>query len=146
MPFSPNIFDCGFSSLAIQWCLNPRDLFHELYCVTQPGVFLIFSTLLKSFMLEVDRAWQNLGERKHVYEYMSETSLLGYPEADGFERISSEKSCIAMLFETAEGAMHSLKKVGASLISSNAHVLLFLPNGKHFYINTKRKERGQVFR
>ncbi|WOD06553.1 malonyl-ACP O-methyltransferase BioC [Marinomonas sp. GJ51-6] len=144
LPFSPNAFDCVFSSLAIQWCLKPRDLFNELYRVTRPGGFVVFSTLLEGSMPEVDRAWLNLGERKRVHEYMSESSLLGYLEAGGFERVSSEESCISMSFETAESAIHSLKKVGASLISSNAHASLSPAKWKAFLhqYEAQREEAG----
>lgn len=141
LPFSVNAFDCIFSSLAVQWCLQPRKLFNELYRVTKPGGFMVFSTLLEGSMPEVDRAWLSLGEQKRVHEYMSEASLLDCLASSGFERISSEESCISMVFETAESAIHSLKKVGASLISPNLHAPLSPAKWKAF-LRQYESQRG----
>lgn len=119
LPLCSNVFDLIFSSLTIQWCLTPSNLFDELYRAIQPGGYVVFSTLLEGSMPEISNAWHGLDDQKHIHEYMDAESLLSCVRVGGFDLISSETSCVSMIFESPESAIHSLKKVGASLVSSS---------------------------
>ena len=132
LPFQAASFDLVFSSLALQWCLTPNDLFDELYRVTKPGGYVVFSTLLEGSMPEISQAWSGLDDKKHVHQYMAAESLFDCVKAGRFALHSSECSDIAMWFDSPESAISSLKKVGASLISSDDNKALSPSKWKNF--------------
>ncbi|MCB5161956.1 malonyl-ACP O-methyltransferase BioC [Marinomonas algarum] len=118
LPMADDACHLVFSSLAVQWCLNPRALFEELYRITQPGGYVVFSTLLQGSMEEVSTAWRALDGQEHVHRYDSMEAVRGYVEAAHWSVLSAESVCTTMWFESAKGAIDSLKKIGASLIAS----------------------------
>ncbi len=120
LPFQSSSCDVVFSSLAIQWCLAPEALFEELYRVTKPGGYVIFSTLSQDSMPEIRQAWSALDDKEHVHQYMSIAALLECVSASGWRISSAELSRVPMWFDSAEEAIDSLKKVGASLITSDS--------------------------
>lgn len=143
LPFQQASFDLVFSSLAMQWCLAPKDLFDELYRVTKPGGYVVFSTLLEGSMPEISQAWLGLDDKKHVHQYMAAESLFDCVKAGNFNVLSSDCSDVSMWFDSPEGAIYSLKKVGASLISSDVSNALPPSKWKHF-LNEYEKQRGDL--
>lgn len=119
LPLHDSSCDLVFSSLAIQWCLSPLDLFKELYRVTKPGGYVVFSTLSHGSMPEVSKAWRGLDSKEHVHQYMTSSALVNCVEASELNLLSSQLSDILMWFDSPESAIYSLKKVGASLIASD---------------------------
>ena len=119
LPIQDRSCDLVFSSLAIQWCLSPLDLFKELYRVIRPGGYVIFSTLSQGSMLEISKAWFGLDNKEHVHQYMASDALLDSIRASELNLLSSQLSNISMWFDSPESAIYSLKKVGASLIASD---------------------------
>ncbi|WP_421855272.1 malonyl-ACP O-methyltransferase BioC [Marinomonas sp.] len=119
LPLQDKSCDLVFSSLAIQWCLSPLDLFKELCRVTKPGGYVVFSTLSQGSMPEISKAWRGLDNKEHVHQYMTLDALVDCVEASELNLLSSELSDISMWFDSPESAIYSLKKVGASLIASD---------------------------
>jgi malonyl-CoA O-methyltransferase len=119
LPLRDKLCDLVFSSLAIQWCLNPLDLFKELYRITKPGGYVLFSTLSQGSMPEISQAWLGLDNEDHVHQYMAPETLMDCIKSSGLNLSSSLLSDIPMWFDTPESAIYSLKKVGASLIASD---------------------------
>ncbi len=140
LPFQPVSFDLIFSSLVIQWCLTPKNLFDELYRVTKPGGYVVFSTLLEGSMPEISQAWLELDDKKHVHQYMAAESLFDCVKAGRFNILSSDCSDVSMWFDSPESAVYSLKKVGASFISSDVSHALPPSKWKHF-LNEYEKQR-----
>ena len=119
LPLQDSSCDLVFSSLAIQWCLSPLELFKELYRVTKPGGYVVFSTLSQGSMPEISKAWYGLDNKDHVHQYMTSDALLACIRASKLNLLSSQLSDISMWFDSPESAIYSLKKVGASLIASD---------------------------
>jgi malonyl-CoA O-methyltransferase len=117
LPLQSSSCDLVFSSLAIQWCLSPSDLFKELYRVTKPGGHVVFSTLSKGSMPEISQAWLGVDDCSHTHQYMSEDGLLACVAEAQWNLLSSQLSNIAMWFDSPASAIDSLKKVGASFIA-----------------------------
>lgn len=119
LPFAEASFDVLFSSLAMQWCLQPAVLFAELYRVTKPGGYLIFSTLCEGSMPEIERAWQGIDHAPHVNSYPNFETLLSQVRESRWQPLNAELLTVPMWFESPEEAVYSLKKVGASLVVSD---------------------------
>ncbi|MGO3345016.1 MAG: malonyl-ACP O-methyltransferase BioC [Marinomonas sp.] len=119
LPFADNTFDVIFSSLAMQWCLNTAALFSELYRTTKPGGFAVFSTLCEGSMPEIDAAWKGIDQAPHVNQYPNLNTLLDAVIQCHWRPVNTQLVTLPMWFESPEGAIHSLKKVGASLVVTN---------------------------
>jgi len=135
--------DVIFSSLAIQWCLSPRDLFKELYRVTQPGGYMVLSTLSQGSMPEIDQAWLGLDSQPHTHQYMTKEALLDCVTASQWNLLSSELSDMVMWFESPVSAIDSLKKVGASFISSEKNSTM-APSKWKAFLREYEKQRGDL--
>ncbi|ETI61537.1 malonyl-ACP O-methyltransferase BioC [Marinomonas profundimaris] len=144
LPFQVASFDLIFSSLAIQWCLSPERLFDQLYHVLKPGGCVVFSTLLEGSMPEISQAWSSIDDKAHVHQYMKAKSLFDCVENGRLRLLSSECANVPMWFDSPEKAIHSLKKVGASLISSDESKTLPPSAWKHFLreYEKQRSEQG----
>ncbi|PYF81739.1 malonyl-CoA O-methyltransferase [Marinomonas alcarazii] len=143
LPIQDVSCDLVFSSLAIQWCLNPLGLFKELYRVTKPGGYVVFSTLSKGSMPEISQAWRGLDDAEHVHQYMSPEALMDCIKESGLNLFSSLLSDIPMWFVTPEDAIYSLKKVGASLIASEGEKPISPSKWKAF-LNEYEKQRVEL--
>lgn len=120
LPFAGGSFDLVFSSLALQWCLSPAILFAELSRVLDKDGWLMFATLTQGSMPEVTEAWQGLDDNDHIHHYMSFEKLIEAVESEtGLAVVSKQLSKITMWFDSPQSAIHSLTKVGASLIAAD---------------------------
>ncbi len=117
-PFTESAFDLIFSSLAIQWCLQPESLFRSLFAASRHDGRLVFSTLLMGSMPELSTAWLGVDGREHVHQYVSEETLKKQLLDASWQIESLSVEQIEMWFDSPEAAVASLKKVGASLIST----------------------------
>jgi len=66
LPFTAASFDLIVSSLAIQWCADPRGLFEELFRVLRSGACVLLSTLGPATLQEVRGAWSHADDTVHV--------------------------------------------------------------------------------
>lgn len=143
LPIQDVSCDLVFSSLAIQWCLNPWGLFKELYRVTKPGGYVVFSTLSEGSMPEISQAWLGLDNEDHVHQYMAPETLMDCIKSSGLNLSASLLSDIPMWFDTPESAIYSLKKVGASLIVSDSEKPMSPSKWKAF-ISEYEKQRHEL--
>ena len=141
LPLQDQSCDLVFSSLAIQWCLSPVDLFAELYRVVKPGGYVVFSTLSQGSMPEITKAWCGLDDKKHIHDYMSSDALVACVKASGLNLLSSPLSDILMWFDSPEAAVYSLKKVGASLIAEAANASVSPSKWKAFLREYEKQRR-----
>jgi malonyl-CoA O-methyltransferase len=139
LPLQDKSCDLVFSSLAIQWCLSPLGLFKELYRVTKPGGYVVFSTLSQGSMPEISKAWCGLDNKEHVHQYMTSGALVDCVEASEWNLLSSQLSDIHMWFDSPESAIYSLKKVGASLISSDGDQSISPSKWKAFLLEYEKQ-------
>ena len=142
LPLQDRSCDLVFSSLAIQWCLSPLDLFKELYRVTKPGGYVVFSTLSQGSMPEISKAWLGLDNKEHVHQYMTSDALLACIHTSELNLLSSQLSDIHMWFDSPENAIYSLKKVGASLIASDGDQPIS-PNKWKAFMYEYKKQRNE---
>lgn len=116
LPFADQVFDGIFSSLAIQWCPDFERLFRELFRVSKGEVVL--STLLQDSMPELRHAWQSVDQRAHHNHYPSLDQVLETATKAGFDVVVAEEQTITTYYPSVKEVVYSLKKVGASLLTS----------------------------
>lgn len=75
IPLADNSVDVIFSSLAIQWCENPEQLFTEIHRVLVPGGQFVFSTLGPNTLHELRSAWRAVDGYVHVNDFLDQASL-----------------------------------------------------------------------
>ncbi|CUB03001.1 malonyl-ACP O-methyltransferase BioC [Marinomonas fungiae] len=122
LPFQDASLDGVFSSLAIQWCLDPQQLFRELHRVLKNRGQVVVSTLLAGSMSELGQAWQCVDGRSHHNHYPELDDFLKHCKAAGFDVLRAEQRTLTVYFDSVKAAVYSLKKVGASLVADDSGV------------------------
>jgi malonyl-CoA O-methyltransferase len=75
LPLAAGSMDLVFSSLAIQWCARPEQLFAELARVLAPGGRCFFSSLGPDTLRELRAAWRAVDARRHVNDFLPAAAL-----------------------------------------------------------------------
>ena len=57
LPFAPRSFDLVFSSLALPWCNDLKQVLQEIARVARPGALLLFSSLGPATLRELAVSW-----------------------------------------------------------------------------------------
>ena len=71
LPFNANTFSKVFSSMALQWCDNPKQVIKELYRVTQPNGQLVLSIMVDGSFSQLRQACRRAGLAMHVNQQAS---------------------------------------------------------------------------
>ena len=84
---SPAVVDMVFSSLMLQWCNDPDEVFREMRRVLRPGGLLTFATLGPDTLCELRRAWQAADPgHAHVNRFIDMHDLGDALRAGGLRR------------------------------------------------------------
>ena len=75
LPVAANSVDLVFSSLAIQWCSDPRLVFAELARVLRPGGQCVFTSLGPDTLKELRQSWASVDNYQHVNRFMPASIL-----------------------------------------------------------------------
>ena len=117
LPLATHSVDLVFSSLAIQWCYRPEQLFAELSRVLRPGGRCVFSTLGPDTLHELRGAWAAVDKHQHVNRFLSADDLLGAAgNIPGMELgLQTERRC--MHYQRVGELLAELKALGAHNIN-----------------------------
>lgn len=121
LPFSSAVFDGLISSLAVQWCQHPSRLLTEFHRVLKDHGKVVFSTLLDGSMSELGQAWHKVDGRAHHNHYPTLEHWLEYAREAGFTVLEAQQKTVVNYYPNVKEAVFSLKKVGASIVTSNAN-------------------------
>ncbi|MEI9746879.1 malonyl-ACP O-methyltransferase BioC [Moellerella wisconsensis] len=111
IPIADKSFDVTFSNLAIQWC-DPLDIaLSELYRVTKPGGWVIFTTLAEGSLVELSQAWQQVDNKTHVNHFLALSSIKSTCSS---WRNNLLLQPITPTYTTLNGLLRSLKGIGAT--------------------------------
>ncbi|WP_445494234.1 malonyl-ACP O-methyltransferase BioC [Photorhabdus sp. SF281] len=67
--------DICFSNLVVQWCDNLSCVLTELYRVTRPGGLILFSTLAKGSLHELQQAWSAVDNYQHINHFLPQQMI-----------------------------------------------------------------------
>ncbi|HSG53547.1 MAG TPA: malonyl-ACP O-methyltransferase BioC [Rheinheimera sp.] len=70
IPLADNSLDKIFSSLMLQWCPKPVQVFSELRRLLKPGGKLVITTLVQGTLHELKQAFSCLDDAQHVNDFL----------------------------------------------------------------------------
>lgn len=112
LPIEDNSVDLIFSSLAIQWCENTKQLFAELLRVLRPGGQFVVATLGPETLFELKNAWQAVDSFTHVNKFLSrELFLEACP--NGLSLESFNEAYKVLKYNQLKELTDELKRLGA---------------------------------
>lgn len=111
LPLADSSVDLIFSSLALQWCQQPKRLFAELARVLKPGGRVLIATLGPATLHELRRAWAAVDADRHVNDFVPLAALEA--AAEGLLRERQQRELRVLEYERMGALMHELRALGA---------------------------------
>jgi malonyl-CoA O-methyltransferase len=113
LPLAADSVDLVFSSLAIQWCHRPQQLFAELGRVLRPGGRCVFTTLGPDTLRELRQAWAAVDDRQHVNTFLPPQQLAAAAASVPGIRLSLRARRHCMQYARVGELLAELKTLGA---------------------------------
>jgi malonyl-CoA O-methyltransferase len=118
LPFADDSFDCIFSNLMLQWCMDLEAVFTELRRVLAPGGLLMFTTFGPDTLQELRASWSAVDGFTHVNAFpdMHDVgdALLGARWAEPV--MDTER--ITVTYRELRTLMQDLKYIGAHNVTA----------------------------
>ncbi len=118
LPLADCSVDIVFSSLAIQWCQQPWQLFAELWRVLKPGGKAYFSTLGPQTLHELRAAWAAVDDRPHVNRFLAAEVLESAATAVGDWQLRLKVETLRLRYSRVRDLIDDLKGIGAHNVNS----------------------------
>ena len=121
LPFTTHQFELIFSNLVVQWSeLLSACLAQVKQALTTNGV-LCFSTLLNGSLIELQQAWQQVDNRSHVNDFLSEQQVTTALQQAGFKQFSLSTETRVKKYPDVISVMKALKGIGANHVHNGSH-------------------------
>jgi len=120
LPLADRSVDVLHSSLCIQWCESPRELFAEFARVLKPGGFMAVSTLGPDTLRELRQAWAAADNtRPHVSRFLDMHDLGDAALAAGLRDPVLDADHLMSRYAHPRDLLRELKGLGAT--NADAH-------------------------
>ena len=131
LPLGDATIDMVFSSLMLQWSQAPDQLLHDLHRVIKPGGLLLFATLGRDTLYELEESWHSTDSQSHVHVFPDIQIIGNMLVQCGFVQpvLSSER--LGFNYGDVNSIMKDLKSVGAVNSGQNRRRSL---TGKNRYL------------
>lgn len=113
MPLAAGAVDLVFSSLAVQWCHRPEQLFAELARILRPGGRCFFTTLGPDTLCELRAAWAAVDGHQHVNRFLPPADLLAAAQRIPELSLSLATEYHRMEYSRVGELLSELKTLGA---------------------------------
>lgn len=113
LPFAGRSLDLVVSSLALQWCQQPQQLFNELQRVLTVGGRLLFSTLGPATLNELRAAWASVDDCVHVNDFSDAVVVRTALQQAGFTLESWSTEIRELSYSSVIELSRGLKSLGA---------------------------------
>jgi malonyl-CoA O-methyltransferase len=119
LPLRDGSIDLVFSSLMLQWCTAPDQVFRECRRVLRPGGLLTFATFGPDTLVELRRAWAAADPgHVHVNQFHDMHDL-----GDGLVRAGLAEPVLdveryTLTYDEVRGLMRDLKAIGAHNVTA----------------------------
>ncbi|QHJ09824.1 Malonyl-[acyl-carrier protein] O-methyltransferase [Paraglaciecola mesophila] len=118
LPLSNNKAGAVFSSMALQWCKNSRQVCSEIYRVLAPGAGGVLAIMCKGSMYELDTCWQQVDSTRKINQFTSAETWASDAKAAGLQVKVQQRNYVT-LHADVRALLGSLKQIGANVITSN---------------------------
>lgn len=140
LPLSDGQFDLCWSNLAVQWCSNLAQALNELYRITNPGGWLIFSTLAQGTLAELHHAWRGVDYHLHANVYPDLATL----SASSPLPVCWQQYAITEYYPDVLSALRSIKGVGATHLQHGRHNTVLTRRQLQQLAHSWPRLRGQI--
>jgi malonyl-CoA O-methyltransferase len=113
LPFRSGSFDIVMSSLMLQWCNDPDQVFAECRRVLRPGGLLSFATFGPDTLIELRRAWKAADGRVHVSRFIDMHDLGDALMRAGMAEPVMDVDRLTLSYGEVRDLMTELKAIGA---------------------------------
>jgi len=117
LPLPQAMFDGVFSSLMLQWCVQPQQVFAEVARVLKPGGQFVITTLVDNSLLEFQQSWQQAGVASPQLSFQASASLLQQASAAGLQVQAQQRSYL-LFFNDVYQLAREFKQIGANAVTS----------------------------
>jgi len=118
LPFADDSFDCIFSNLMIQWCLDIEPLFTELRRVLAPGGCLLFSTFGPDTLMELRRSWEAVDGYTHVNRFIDMHDIGDALLRTRWAEPVMDSERLTVTYRELRTLMQDLKHIGAHNVTA----------------------------
>ena len=119
LPLASASVDVIFSSLAVQWCYRPINLFAELRRVLKPGCKCVFTTLGPQTLKELRASWAAVDAHQHVNEFIQPQRLHDAVSELSGVTLTLEVDTHIMRYQSVRELLDELKSLGAHNMNRN---------------------------
>jgi malonyl-CoA O-methyltransferase len=116
LPFPDHAFELVFSSLTLQWCENPGQVFREIFRVLKPGGALVFSTLGPDTLRELRASWAEADSGRHVNEFIDMHIIGDRLVETGFADPVMDMEHIILTYKDVGALLRDIKRIGANTV------------------------------
>ncbi|MCV6590197.1 MAG: malonyl-ACP O-methyltransferase BioC [Marinobacterium sp.] len=113
LPLASNSMDLLFSSLVIQWCEQPNQLFSEIARTLKPGGEAFIATLGPQTLHELRTAWAAVDNYTHVNHFLPLPSLQQAVADAGLVEVTVNTDYQLLCYPQLRELTHELKHLGA---------------------------------
>lgn len=89
LPFASSSYSTIISSLMLQWLDDKNKAFTELSRIIESGGYLLFTTLIKPSLWQLDFAYKQIDSDEHIRHFCYEDDYLQLCRNNGFEILDS---------------------------------------------------------
>jgi len=113
IPLADNSVDQVFSSLMLQWCEQPEQVFAEIARVLKPGGIFALSTLVEESMQEFNQAWYQLGQKAPQLEFLPTVTVINAARCAGLQ-LQLQQRTYQVFFPDVLSLSREFKQIGAN--------------------------------
>lgn len=124
LPFTEPQFDLVFSSLVLQWSQNLAHCLKQIKGTLNEQGKLGFSTLLSGSLFELEEAWSEVDNNKHINQFLSQQNVLDAVKQAGFNHINLTTETRVKRYPDLLSVMKALKGIGANHVHGSKHTSL----------------------
>jgi malonyl-CoA O-methyltransferase len=117
LPLADKSVDLAFSSLALQWGVQPDICFREIRRIMNPGGLFLFSTLGPDTLRELRQAFKAISDIPHTNGFLDIHDVGNLLSSNGFSDPVLEADLITVEYDDLQDLMKDLKGIGASNVS-----------------------------
>lgn len=117
LPLADACIDLVFSSLMLQWCSEPAQVFQEACRILTPGGLFMFSSLGPDTLHELRDSWRAVDNAIHVNAFIDMHDLGDVLIHSGFEHPVMEMEYFVLTYADVFALMRDLKQLGANNVN-----------------------------
>lgn len=119
LPLASDSVDLIYSNLALQWCMDRREVGHELFRVLRPGGRIVCSVVLERSMQPLQRYLEEADAAQCVNRQPALTDWEDAFENAGFRVVQKAEQFVTEWFADLHALLDSIKGVGAGVVVSS---------------------------